>query len=99
MADDLFGAANMDGFFEIDGRAGMDLRKLRERFPDLTLMGGINSYTLHLGAREEVIAETRLAIEAALECGSILVGCSNYPVPQTPAENIEAMVETIDEYR
>mgnify|MGYP001315443678 CR=1 FL=1 len=40
VADDLFGAAKMDGYFEIDGRAGMDLRKQRKRFPDLTLMGG-----------------------------------------------------------
>ena len=99
VADDLFGAANVDGFFEIDRRAGMDLRKLRERFPDLTLMGGISSYTLHMGTKEEVIAETMSAIEAAEECGSIMVGCSNYPVPGTPAENLMAMVETIDAHR
>ena len=99
VAEDLFGVAKMDGYYEIDGRAGMDLRELRERFPDLTLMGGINSYTLHQGTRKEVEEEARLAMEAAKECGSILVGCSNQIVAGTPPENIEAMVETIERYR
>ena len=99
VADDLFGAADMDGYYEIDGLAGMDLRRLRERFPHLTLMGGINSATLHLGSREDVVAETRKAMEAAAELGSILVGCSNQIVAGTPAASIEAMVETIDAHR
>ena len=99
VADDLFGASGVDGYYEIDDRAGMDLRKLRERFPKLTLMGGLNSYTLHRGSREEVIDETRAAMEAARECGSILVGCSNQIVAGTPHENMEAMQETIDQYR
>ena len=100
VAEDLFGAAEMDGFYEIDGRAGMDLRRLRASFPDLTLMGGgINSQTLHIGSRDEVVAETRSAMEVAKELGSILVGSSNQIVAQTPAENIEAMVETIEALR
>ncbi len=99
VADDLFGATGMDGFFEIDGRAGMDLRRLRERFPDLTLMGGVSSHTLHTGTPEQVIAETLDAIQAAKEFGSILVGCSNQVVSQTPPENFWAMVKTIDENR
>jgi len=99
VAEDLFGASGVDGYYEIDGRAGMDLRKLRERFPDLTLMGGISSHNLHCGTREEVAAETREAVEAARERGSVIVGCSNQIVAQTPPGNIEAMVETIEEYR
>ena len=75
------------------------IQKGSQRFPDLTLMGGISSYTLHLGTRDDVVAETEYAIEAAQEYGSILVGCSNYPVPGTPPENLEAMIETIDRHR
>lgn len=99
VADDLFGATGMDGFFEIDRVAGMDLRRLRERFPHLTLKGGISSQVLHTGMKEQVIAETLDAMQTAKECGSILVGCSNQIVSQTPPENFWAMVETIDANR
>jgi len=99
VADDLFGASGVDCFYEIDGKAGMDLRKLRERFPHLTLMGNISSYTLHRGSKKDVIAETLDCINAAKECGSIIVGCSNQIVSQTPIENFWAMMETMWENR
>ncbi|OIO90101.1 MAG: hypothetical protein AUJ92_19570 [Armatimonadetes bacterium CG2_30_59_28] len=95
VAADLFGAAKTDGFYEIDRVAGMDLRKLCERFPHLTLLGNISSATLHRGTKEQVIEETVDCIEAAKECGSILVGCSNQIVAGTPRENLMAMIETI----
>jgi len=97
IADDLFPA--VDGFYEIDRRAGMDLRLLRERYPHLALVGNISSHTLHLGTKDEVIAETLSCMEAAKELGSIIVGCSNLIMPQTPEENLLAMVSTIAECR
>jgi len=99
VADDLFGRSGVDCFYEIDRRAGMDLARLRSRFPHLTLMGGISSETLHLGSREQVVAETRSALQAAQEHGSIIVGCSNQIVAPTPIANVEAMLETIRELR
>ncbi|MBC7287639.1 MAG: hypothetical protein H5T86_06250 [Armatimonadetes bacterium] len=99
VADDLFGQSGVDGYYEIDKLAGMDLRLLRARFPELTLIGGIDSRTLHLGTREQVVAETLEALEAAHELGRIIVGVSNYPVPGTPPENIIAMLDTIRENR
>ncbi len=99
VADDLFGRSGVDGFYEIDRLAGMDLRRLRQAFPNLTLIGGIASQTLHMGTREDVIRETLDALEAADELGGIIVGVSNYPVPGTPPENIIAMLETIRDNR
>jgi uroporphyrinogen decarboxylase len=99
VADDLFGRSGIAGYYEIDGRAGMDLRRLRDRFPRLTLVGNIASYTLHLGTRAEVVAETRACAEAALELGGIVAGISNQVVAQTPPENVLAMVETLREYQ
>ena len=95
VADDLFGASGVDAYYEIDVRAGMDLRRLRERFPHLTLLGGINSYTLHRGTRDDVVRETSAALDVAKELGSIMVGCSNLVVCQTPMENFWAMMETL----
>ncbi|MBL7222239.1 MAG: hypothetical protein ISS72_00160, partial [Candidatus Brocadiae bacterium] len=84
-----------DAFYEVDLRAGMDLRRLRERFPHLTLLGGISSVTLHRGTRDDVVRETMAALDVARQLGSIMVGCSNLIVCQTPMENFWAMMETL----
>ena len=99
VAEDLFEKSGIDGYHEIDRRAGMDLGKLKERFPHLTLLGNISSHTVHVGTKEAVIRETLSCLEAAKQYGGIIVGCSNYPVPQTPMENFWAMIETIQKYR
>ena len=99
VADDLFGCSGVDGFYEIDRRAGMDLRMLRERYPHLTLIGNISSHALHCGMVRDVINETLSCLEEAKRSGSIIVGCSNLIVPQTPIENMMAMVKTIKRYR
>ncbi|KPJ58481.1 MAG: hypothetical protein AMS15_08325 [Planctomycetes bacterium DG_23] len=99
VADDLFDHSGIDGYYEIDRRAGMDLRRLRERFPGLTLIGNISSHTVHMGTKEEVIAEARSALEEARRSGRIIVGVSNFLVPDTPVENVTSLLETIREYR
>jgi len=99
VADDLFGASGVEAFYEIDRRAGMDLALLRDRFPHLTLLGGVASETLHLGSREDVVRETMTALQVAKERGSIIVGCSNQVITKTPIANFEAMMETLRENR
>ena len=99
VADDLFGESGVDGYYEIDRRAGMDMRKLRERFPKLLLIGNMSSHTVHLGTKDDVVAETASAIEEAKRSNGIIVGVSNYFVPGTPIENVVAMLETIKELR
>jgi len=99
VADDLFGNSGVDGYYEIDRRAGMDLRKLRERYPHLVMIGNISSHTLHRGTKEDVIAEAMSCLAEAKKSGGIIVGISNYALPGTPEENIWAMLETIRENR
>jgi hypothetical protein len=95
VAEDLFGASGVNFYYEIDALAGMSLRRLRETFPHLTLMGGINSATLHRGSLEDVVAETRTALEVAKEYGGCIVGCSNQIVAGTPLANFWGMMETL----
>jgi len=99
IADDLFKHAAIDGFFEIDRRAGMDLERLRKTYPNLTLIGNIASHTLHVGSVQDVIDETRDCIEKAKQFGHIIVGNSNYLMPGTPEANMWAMFETMEKYR
>jgi hypothetical protein len=97
VAEDLFGNSGVQGFYEIDRRCGMDLELLRDTFPHLKLCGGISSETVHQGTVEDVVAETRSALEVARRRGQIVVGISNQVVPVTPLENFDAMMETLHE--
>jgi len=99
VADELFRDAEIDGFYEIDRRAGMDLRRLHDRYPRLTLIGNISSHTLHLGAREEIVREVEEAVGEAKRFGRTVVGISNYFVPGTPVSNVELVLETIRRLR
>jgi len=99
VADDLFGRSGVDGFYEIDRRAGMDLRQLRERFPHLTLIGNVSSHTVHLGTKDEVVEQALSCLEEAKRSRGIIVGASNYFVPGTPVENVIALLETIQQFR
>lgn len=97
VADTLF--PNVDGFYEIDGLAGMDLRTLRTRYPHLVCFGGVNSRTLHQCSPAEVVREVEAAMAVAHELGGVVVGCSNQVVAQTPMENFWAMHERIEQLR
>lgn len=99
IADMLFGDKAVDGYYEIDGRAGMDLRQLRDRYPDLILIGNISSHTVHLGSKEEIVDEALRAIEVAKESGGVIVGVSNYFVPHTSIDNVLTLIQTIKENR
>ncbi|HUU43664.1 MAG TPA: uroporphyrinogen decarboxylase family protein [Planctomycetota bacterium] len=99
LADDFYVHSGIDGHYEVDRRAGMDIRSINGKYPHIALFGNISSYTLHVGTVDEVIAETRACMEEAAACGKAVVGCSNIIVPETPMRNIEAMLETIDRFR
>jgi hypothetical protein len=77
----------------------MPLRRLRERFPRLVLLGGIRSGVLHRGSEAEVVEETRSAVEDARAIGGCIVGCSNQVVAPTPERNVWAMMETLERWR
>jgi hypothetical protein len=95
VADDLFGASGVDGYYEIDRRAGMDLVRLRERFPRLILVGNISSHNVHMGTRQQVADEARACLDEARRCKGVLAGLSNFFVPGTPMENVEAVLAVL----
>lgn len=99
VADDLFGASGVDGFYEVDRRAGMDLVKLHERFPRLVTIGNISSHTVHLGSKDDIIREVTDAIEAGKRYGRTVVGISNALVPGTPIENVVTMIDAVQALR
>jgi len=99
VADDIFNVAGVDGWMETDRSAGMELRALRERFPNVTLQGNIRVQVLHRGTRDDVVREVMDCMGVARELGGVIVGASNLIMPGTPPENIVAMLETIEKNR
>lgn len=95
VANALFKESGIDGYFEVDRKAGMDLEKLRVKFPGLTLMGNISSWTLSQGSGVDVKREVLSCLEIARKLGGIIVGISNYILPDTPEENIKIMLEEL----
>jgi len=99
VANALFKESKIDGYYEVDRKAGMNLEKLRKKFPDLTLIGNISSWTLSQGTREDVKREVLSCLEVAKKYSGVIVGVSNYILPETPYENVEVMLDVLDEER
>ncbi len=99
VAESLFGKSGVDGYFEIDRRAGMDLEKLRNKYPNLTLLGNISSWTLSQRTKEDVRNEVLSCLEVAKKYSGVIVGLSNYIQPETPHENIDVLIETLEANR
>ena len=99
VANDLFGESGIDGYYEVDGRAGMDLERLRRAFPNLSLIGNISSHTVAQGTPDEIKAEVLSCLETARTYGGVIVGVSNYIQPETPPRNIDALLKTIADNR
>jgi hypothetical protein len=59
----------------------------------------VSSHTVHLGTRQEVVAEAMSCLELARQSTGIIVGTSNYFVPGTPVDNVRALIETIQQHR
>ncbi len=98
IADCLFKDAGVQAYGEVDRAASMTVGKLREKYPDLIILGNISSATLVEGTTEDVRRETRATLE---ESGGYryIPGPSNAIVHGTPVENVYAMIDEIKNYK
>jgi uroporphyrinogen-III decarboxylase len=99
VADEMFIMAGVDGWLETDRSAGMDLRRLRETYPDKTFVGNIRVQVLHRGTVDDVRREVNDCLQVAHDLGGVVVGASNMIMPGTPPRNIHAMLSEIEENR
>lgn len=98
ISDFMFIDAGTKGYGEVDRDAGMTVGKLRERYPELIILGNNSSVTLHMGTEQQVRQETRSALE---ESGGLnyIAGPSNAVMDGTPVENIYAMIDEIERFK
>lgn len=79
----------VDGYIEIDYRAGMDLRNLKARYGGtITFLGNVDcSEILSFAKPHEVYSHTREVVEAGLGNGGHILTASNAVMASVPLEN------------
>jgi hypothetical protein len=95
--EDLAGAG-IDILNPLEVEAGMDIKEIHRRYPQLILTGGIDvSNLLPFGKPEEIRDAVVKAIEDAE--GKIMVGSSTEMHHEVPLKNVLALYETAMNYR
>lgn len=90
--------AGIDGYQGIQLNAGMDMRKLREKYGNkICLFGGVDCDTLIKGSREDVKREVEYAIKYAASGGGLVITSGNTVTAGTKYENYIDMLETTKE--
>lgn len=99
VADDFYIHSGIDGHYEADCSCGMDIRSVRTKYPDITVIGGISAATLDSKSQDDVRTEVMEAVLAAKELNGAIVGCSNLVSPTTPIKNFMLMMELLHKYK
>lgn len=95
--DDIFLRAGVQAYGEVDRDATMTVGSIRQKYPDLIILGNISSRTLCTESCEAVREETRCSLEESAGINYI-PGPSNAVVHGTPVENVYAMIEEIKRF-
>jgi uroporphyrinogen decarboxylase len=90
---DLLVDCGFDGINPVEWRAGLDVVKLREKYPKLALLGGLdNIHILRNGTPQEIREHTKHVLSAARD-GGFCLGTHSI-APDISVANWEAVVET-----
>jgi uroporphyrinogen-III decarboxylase len=95
--DDLV-AAGIDGLNPLETIAGVDIKEIRRRHPELVLIGGVDcSQLLPFGTPSEVKKATRQVMEAGAPW--FFPGSSSEIHDNIPLDNVKAMVEAVHSFK
>ena len=91
--------SGIDALHPIDVTSGMNMIKLREQYPNLVLIGGIDSIgLLALGTPKKIEKEIVKIINAIGQTGGIFLGSSIEIDPSSKLENIISVDETLKKH-
>ena len=77
----------------------VDLEKIAQVMGGrVVLLGNVNPLVIARGSPEQVKAETRRVIEKLAPCRGVIIQDGNNIAPESPVENINAMMEAAEEY-
>ncbi len=92
--------SNVDGMMEIQGTAGMDLKKLKDLYGEkICFTGSVDcQFTLVYGSVQQVKEETKKVIETLSPGGGHILSSSNSVHAGVKPENFFAMLKTARKY-
>lgn len=97
---EMIADTGVDCIEPLDPLGGVSVADVVRRVGDrISLKGGVNTLTLLNGSPDEVRAETRMVLDAAVgKCRGFILGSGDDIPRDTPFENIDAMIETAQQY-
>lgn len=90
-----FMKAGVEGFLPMDVNAGMDIVKVREKFPTLKFIGGFNKLMIAEG--KEAIDKEFERILPVIRGGGYIVGSDHQVAPSTSLENYKYYISRLKE--
>jgi hypothetical protein len=93
-------ACGIDGFYCLEPACGMDIIRLKQKYPDKLWAGGIDGvHLMEKGKPEQVEREVKRQIEESnvLQEGGMFVATSSEINPGIPVENFLAMINAVGE--
>lgn len=94
--DDLVDYVEIDGLNPLEPLAGMDPKIIRDRYPDLIILGNIDSSTvLAHGTPGEVEESVKKLIQDIAPSGGLCAGSSTEIHEGIPLENVHALYDAI----
>lgn len=97
VTDMLFDDAGLDCYGEIDWTAGMDIKRLKARYPRPSYWGNVPTSLIQSGSKAEVLEAARYCIESVGD-KRLILGSSNSILPGSPPENVWALREAADRW-
>lgn len=82
------------GLLPFEVKAGGDVRKVRQQYPHLQIIGGVEKHCLEHG-RAEIDAELRRVLPEMLAHGGYCVALDHWVHPEIPLENFRYYVEQV----
>lgn len=96
--DDLV-ATGIDGIHPLDANAGMDMVRIKEKYPNLTVIGGIDcNEPLSSFTPAEMTEEVRRILDLTAAGGRYVAATSNSVHSSAKPENFVAMQKAVKEY-
>ncbi len=92
----LFIEGGVNGMVPFEVQAGNDIVSIRERFPDLWMLGGLNKMALTRG-KGEIDAELEAKVPAMLERGGYVPSLDHAAPPDIPLANFAYYIKRVRE--